>query len=658
MTSLRVFGSPWQGRTLALGLALVIAVLMRGLSPGLLDSLDERAGDFFWRTFPVDTQERRVVVVDIDEASLAEIGPWPWPRERLAALSSKLAALGAGTQIYDIVLPDARPGDDRLAAEFARHPVVLAEIFSLGNEEPSAAGQIRGALTSPACGAPLPQARGYIGNTMALAANPAIAAGHITPRIADDGSVRRLPALICFENRAYPVLGLAALLKSAAAAPSLTLEPGAGWLDPAYRLTHGALPGIQVPLDGNGDVRLSYSLSRKSFISVPAADVLAGRAPAEFFKGAWVLVGATAFGIGDVVPTPHGGAVGGVEVHAQLIAALLDNRLPYTPRAAPAIQLLMAALAAGALLLLLALRRNRLPVVSLPLVGLLLSVLMLVVHAGALLGSHLWLGWADPAVFSLCAGLLLGVVEHARTRTEREALFRNLSSYLPRAVASDIAFREPSGTIDARRCDITVLYVDLRNFSAYCENLPPEEAAALLHAFFTLVDRVVDIHHGIVEEYAGDDVMAIWDASSAHVAQALAAAAQIIEEGAALLPVPPPPGLEPLGIGIGIETGSALVGSFGPARRRTHTALGETVTIATRLQALTAELAESIILGPRAAALLRDAHLVPLGVFLLEGLNQPRNIFAFRPSGQGAKSEGSAQSRNVFEFRPPARGVK
>jgi len=656
MMSPRIFKSPWQGRALALGLALVVAVLMRGLFPGVMDSLDERAGDFFWRGFPVDVQERRVIVVDIDEASLAEVGPWPWPRERLAALSSKLAALGAGTQIYDIVLPDARPGDDLLAAEFARHPVVLAQIFSLGNEEPSAAGQLQGALTSPGCGAPVPQATGYIGNAAALIAAPGTAVGHITPRISDDGSVRRLPALICYQNRTYPALGLAALLKSAAVPPTLGIAPGVGWLDPAYRLTHSALPGIQVPLDGNGDVRLSYRLSRKSFVSVPAADVIAGRAPAEFFKGAWVLVGATAFGIGDAVPTPHGGAVGGVEVHAQFMTALLDNRLPYVPRGAPAIQFLMAALAAGALLLLAA-RRSRLPVVTLPLVGLALSLVMLAVDAGALLGSNLWLGWADPALFSLGAGLLLGVAEHARTRAERETLFRNLSSYLPPAVASDIAFREPSGAIDARRCDITVLYADLRNFSAYCETRPPEEAAAILHTFFTLVDRVVDLHHGIVEEYAGDDVMAIWDASPAQVAQALAAAAQIIEEGNTLLPVPPP-GLEPLAIGIGIETGRALVGSFGPARRRTHTALGETVTIATRLQALTADLAEPVIVGPGAAALLPAERLVPLGVFLLEGLNQSRNIFAFRPHAAGTGFEGSNRPRNVLAFRPQARGSK
>jgi adenylate cyclase len=630
---------PWQARALALGLALAVVLLARGLVPGILQSIDERSGDLLWRAFPSETQERRVIVVDLDEASLAEIGPWPWPRERLASLSAKLAALGAGPQIFDIVLPDPRPGDALLAAEIARHPVVLPQIFVLGQEEPATAGKLQGALRTPACSGPLPQARGYIGNAPGLIAG----AGHISPRIDEDGAVRRMPALVCYEGRAYPALGLAALLKAADAAPALTLTPGEGWLDPDYRLTHQALPGIAVPLGKNGDVRLSYALARKSFISVPAADVLAGRAPAEFFRGAMVLVGATAFGIGDVVPTPHGGAVGGAEVHAQFIAALLDGRVPFTPRAASSIALLMAALAACALLLLAA-RRSRLPAVSLPLAGLALALIMFAVHGRALIGSHLWLGWADPALFSLCAGLLLGVAEHARIRIERESLFRNLSSYLPAAVASDIAFREPSGIIDARRCDITVLHVDLRNFSAYCENLPAEEAAALLHAFFTLVDRVVQDHHGSVEEYVGDAVMAIWGATPQEVAQALRAAASILAEGSAILPVPPPSGLELLAIGIGIETGSALVGSFGPARRRTHTALGKTVTIAARLQSLTSELAEPIIVGPGAAAALPGAApevaLIPLGEFLLEGLHQPRNIFAFRPQSQEGK--GSA----------------
>ena len=622
------------------------------LAPGLSRSVDERAGDMLWRlgagstrslagmagnadgavaSAPADDLERRLIVVDIDEASLAKLGPWPWPRERLAELSQRLAALGAGTQVYDVVLPESRPGDAVLAAEFARHQVVLAQIFSLDPSAPAAIGQLQGALKSgaPACGAPLAQATGFIGNTAVLAAVNGIAAGHVTPRIAPDGAVRHLPALICYQGRVYPTLGLAALLKAAGADPALTLAPGSGWLDPDWRLTHPALPGITVPLDENGDVRLSYRLPRSAFASVSAADVLAGQAPADLFRGAWVLIGATAFGIGDAVPTPHGGAVGGLEVHAQFMSALLDGRLPHTPRTAPVLLFLLAL--AGAAVLLLVARAPQLPVLGLPLAGVLLACSLFALVAYLLLGMHLWLGWAAPAAFYALAGVLLAAAEHARARFQRERLYDNLASYLPAPVAAEIAFREPSGAIEAQRREVTVLFADIRNFSAYCEGRPPEEAAFMLHAFFTAAARIVEAHGGLVQEFTGDSVMAVWNGHTAcpdHTARSLEAARDLQVHAAELFMQPPPPGLEPLALGVGIETGSALVGFFGPARRRTHAALGETVTIAARLQGLTADLAEPILIGEGAAGHLAADAVHSLGSFLLEGLRRSHLVYA------------------------------
>ena len=628
--------SPWWLRAAAVLVAALCVLVIETLAPGLPRNLEERAGDMLWQASagnagPADAQERRVIVVDIDEASLAKLGPWPWPRERLAELSRRLASLGAGTQVYDVVLPESRPGDAALAAEFARHSVVLAQIFSLDPEAPAAAGQLQGALKigAPACGAPLAQAIGFIGNAPALASVSGIAAGHLTPRIAGDGAVRRLPALICYQGRAYPALGLAALLKAAGAEPAWTLAPGSGWFDPDWRLTHPALPGIAVPLDDNGDVRLSFQLPRRAFVSVSAADVLSGEAPADLFRGAWVLVGATAFGIGDAVPTPLGGAVGGVEVHAQFISALLDGRLPHTPRAALAL-LLLAALA-GAAVLLLTVRSVRMPTLGVPLAGALLAAVLFGLDAWLLLGRHLWLGWAAPAAFFLLAGVLLAAGEHARVRFQRERLYDNLASYLPAPVAAEIAFREPSGVIEAQRREITVLFADIRNFSAYCEGRPPEEAAALLHAFFTAATRIVEAHAGLVEEFTGDAVMAVWNAPHDcpdHTARALAAARELQAQADQLFVQPPPPGLAPLALGIGIETGNALVGFFGPARRRPHAALGETVTIASRLQGLTADLAQPILIGEGAAAHLAADAVTSLGSFLLEGLRRPRLVYA------------------------------
>jgi adenylate cyclase len=630
-------GSPWRVRALALLLAALCVAALAALAPGLMRGVEERVGDVLWRvgpaSAPADIEERRFVVVDIDEASVSKLGPWPWPRERIAELSRRLAALGAGAQIYDIVFSEPRAGDGELAAAFARQPVVLAQIFSLDSRAPAAVGALQGALKAgaPACGPPFPQAAGYIANARLFASIPGLGVGHITPRIAPDGAVRHLPAIICHEGRAYPVLGLAALLKASSVESAFSLVAGRGWLEPAWRLTHPSLPGMAVPLDENGDVRLSYSLPRRAFVSVSAADVLAGDVPSELFRGAWVLVAATAFGIGDAVPTPHGGAVGGVEVHAHFIAGLLDGRLPYSPRAAAPLALILAAVV-GVVLLLVACWR-RLPTLGLPVAGLVLAAGLVAVHTSLLASLHLWLGWAHPAAFSLLAGVLLAAGEYARTRFERERLYGNLASYLPAPVAAEIAFHEPTGTIDAERREITVMFADLRNYSAYCEGRRPEEAAALLHAFFTTATRVVEAHGGLVEEFIGDAIMAVWNAPRDcpdHTTRALACAHQLQAELAPLFNQRAP-GLEPLALGIGIETGSALVGSFGPAHRRTHTALGETVTIASRLEEMTADLAQPILLGEGAAAHLPAEAVMSLGSFLLEGMRRSHVVYAPPP---------------------------
>ncbi len=638
-----------RARVLALALAVLSILLLRAVAPGLVSGINEHSDGAIWRLGGSE-EERRVVVVDIDEASLSRLGPWPWPRQRMAELLRRLADLGAGPVAFDIVFPDAKIGDDEFAKELMRHPAVLAQIFSLQSNASAATGKLQGALTAPGCSeayrsSPLPlvSAGGYIGNAGSLKSPT----GHITPRIDADGAVRHLPALICHEGRAYPALGIAALIRAAGADNALQMAPGKGLLDPAWWLSHPGLPGMRLPLASNGDIRLSYQMPRKAFISISASDVLEGRAPAHYIRGAWVLVGATAFGMGDAVPTPHGGAVGGVEVHAQFISAMLDGRLPYTPIGATLFSILLGA--AGALCLLgIAIGARHpgtpatavttaahgaisMPVWGLPLIASLLAGACFALHGSLLLLQHLWLGWAEPAMFILLTGLLLAAVEHAHTRFERERLFGNLSTYLPAPVAREIAFNQASGAIQAERRQVTVLFADIRNFSAYCEGRPPEETAALLHAFFTTAVRIVAEHHGVVEELSGDAVMAVWNSHGdhpEHAAQAYAAARSMLEECNPLFPDPPPPGLEPLAVGVGLECGDALVGSFGPLGRRTHAVMGETVTVAARLTAMTGELAEPLLVGEKAATCLPESGLSSLGEFMLEGLRRPRSIYA------------------------------
>jgi adenylate cyclase len=621
------------------------------VAPIALHQADERATDLVWQLSARTGEERRVVVVDIDDASLQRIGPWPWSRQTQARLVNSLREQGAALQLYDVVFADARPGTSELAKALAATrssgPAVLAQVFALKDESRQQTGELAGALPGEACLPPAAPAQGFVGNVPGLGTP----AGHITPRVDPDGAVRRVPGLVCYGQRNYPALALAGLLALDGQHQTVPLkaEPGTRPWDPDWTLTLSGMPGIRVPLDANGDIRVPYHRARSALNSVSAADVMEGRlGQPNMLAGAWVLVGASAFGLGDTVPTALGGSVSGVEVHAQLLTGMLDDSVPFTPRAAPVMQLAWTVVAVLALLALSwtpstpskwSRRLESRRVLWIPLAALALASMTFALHAAALLSLGWWVGWAHSALAISLLGLCLGLAEHARSLGERGRLFRNLASYLPASVAEKIALTEPSGEISAERRDVTLVVADVRNFSAYCEMRSPEDAARVLHRFYSAASAVIESHGGVVEEMVGDRLIAVFNGSrpcTDHPAQALAGARELWLRCSEDLPNVPPQGLEPLGLGVGVESGMALLGSFGPAGRRVHSVLGLTVTVAMRLQEMTAELAYPILVGAEAAGRIglsferSDLALKPLGTFLLPGLRHGSKVFTLR----------------------------
>ena len=396
-----------SSQVLALLLAAAATLLAARYLPALVGAMDNHVATLAWRVLPERAAERRFVLVDIDEQSLREVGPWPWPRERVADLADRLKELGAGVVAFDVVFSESRPGDDVLASRL--QGMVLAQVFSFPSQSADpAVGTLRGALAAPACAPPLPAASGYIGTAETL---PASAAGHISPRLSSDGVIRHLWPLVCYEGQAYPVLALAALLQGTHAAPELDLARGRTWLEPDWILQSRDLPGWAIPMEAGGDALVPYRRAREAFVSVSAADVIAGRIPRDLFADHWVLIGATALGAGDAVPTPLGGRVAGVEVHAQFLSALLDNRLPYTPRGAHLLQSVAAGLAA--ILLLAAAHTGRARAWLLPMTGLLLAVLFMGAQVMLLRLLDWMVGWTLPGGFAMLVSRASFIV-HAR----------------------------------------------------------------------------------------------------------------------------------------------------------------------------------------------------------------------------------------------------
>ncbi len=631
---------PLWTRLGVLALAGLLALALHtALRPALL-TLEERLGALGWTWFADPTLEQRITLVTIDEASLAEVGPWPWPRATLARLAATLDAAGAQLQVHDIVYDEARPGDaEFVAALAASRGAVLAQLPVLQSEQQVRTGAMTHPLDGVQCGAGLPRTDRYLAPNAAFSEIPK---GHIAPLVSPDGSVRKTPAAVCVEGAGYPALALSAWLTAVGADNwSATLIDGGGLLGPDQYLRLVAWPDLRIPLDSEGNLRISYASDPAAFRAVPAVDILNGDFDPAWFDNTWALVGGTAFSMGDVVPTPYAGLAPGVEIQARILASLLDGAIPYTPAAA-GLLLGLLSIAAAAVLLSLASSGKRWTALALPLAAVLLPLAMLGLHMQFLQGWGIWLGWLFPALYSPIAGVLLLLLEYGRARAERGRVFGNLVSYLPQEIAREIAYSLPSSRIAARRAEKTLLCADLRNFSAFGESRPPEESAAVLHYFFTSATRIIEECGGRVHEFKGDGLIAVWDSRDNIAARnALRAARKMREiEIAEMLPENTPQGLEPLALGIGIEQGSVLIGSVGPAHRRGHVLLGDTVTIVLRIQEMTADLAHPILVGATAAKKLKDENLQSQGHFLLNGLRTPQQLFALPGSGTLPEDRG------------------
>ena len=250
-----------------------------------------------------------------------------------------------------------------------------------------------------------------------------------------------------------------------------------------------------------------------------------------------------------------------------------------------------------------------------------------------------------PALFGLLGASGLLLLELGRVRLERARVFSNLNSFAI-DVAREIAFALPSSSVNARRSDATLLSADLRNFSAFGEARPPEEIAALLHFFFTRVTEIVEENSGRIQEFRGDGILASWDTAGCVAAQKALQAAQTMQESLNdRLRLGALDGLEPLALGVGIEQGPVLIGSLGPAHRRSYTMLGDTVSITLRIQEMTAELAQPILLGECVARQLSDTELQSQGSYLLAGLRIPHTLFApLKPKQGSAAPKGRGKS--------------
>ncbi len=597
------------------GLALVVAAV-RLLAPVPIEVLDRKLLDFRYLVRGPLAPTPEVVIVAIDEASLAEVGRWPWPRGRLAALVDRLHAAGATTIGLDIVLDQPATSIDRttlesalaadphrtaselrqalgdeldedaqLAAAFRRAgTVVLASFFEFGGRPaPALESRALPEMTLMlAGGATLATARALQSATTVRGPIPALVAaaagsGHINFTPDPDGLYRRIPTGIRAGDRLVPAFALELLrVHLGAATAAATITPAG--------VTAIRIADRELPVDGAGQLWLDFLGPPGTIPRVGAADVLAGRVAAETLAGRIALVGFTAMGF-DEVPTPFTAVSPGVELQATVLDNVLQGqplRRPWWLVPAEAAAVIVLGVLVGAAIRWLPGVWGALAAAALAL-GYLVATQGLFTSGGLALGGIYLVG--GIVLCTLGGAVYRSVVEEGEKRKVRHAF----QHYVNPEIAELIA-REPGRLrLGGERRPVTVLFSDIRGFTGMAERLPPETLGELLNQYLEAMTDVVFAHGGLLDKYIGDAVMAFWGAPADAPDHAVRCCHAALDMRAALERLNlrwHEAGLPQIQIRIGINTGDAVVGNFGSSRRFSYTAVGDDVNLASRLEQL------------------------------------------------------------------------
>jgi adenylate cyclase len=660
---------------LVIGLVVVLVFLADvvepwGLRLPLLDNLEAIVYDTRLRLTMPQTVDTRIVILDIDEKSLAEReqggeGHWPWPRDRLALLLDKLfdryevAVVGfdvafaerdeSSTRMLERLseselraVPQFPAVLERLKVEFdydgifARkingRPVVLGYILL---DEDTAAQENKGILPAPVLTSKSFEGRtvattwwvGYSANVEALQ-KAAASAGHFNARTDDDGIIRRVPMLAEYDGAYYEPLSLAIVRVLLGSPPVVAIGPERGLAPEGYPDLEWLQVGpLRIPVDDEAAALVPYRGKQRSFKYFPIVDVLNELVDTGELKGKIVLIGSTAPGLRDQRATPVESVYPGVEVHANMISGMLDGNIKQRPPYVVGAEFVLL-LGSGLVMALL-----------LPLFRSLVSTLTTLAVLAAVLAINVLVFQYRDLVLPLASGLVMilvlftlnmayGFFVEERGKRQITGLF---GQYVPPELVDEMARNPDRFSMAPRAQELTVLFSDVRGFTSIAESLSPEDLSAYINEYLTSMSRVIrERHRGTLDKYIGDAIMAFWGApvgDPQHARNAVLAALDMQSEAKALNEKFQARGWPTFNIGIGVNSGTMRVGDMGSDFRRAYTVMGDAVNIASRLEGRTKEYGADIIIGDGTRRLISGLVVREVDRVRVKGKDEPVTIF-------------------------------
>ena len=605
---------------------------------------------------------RRMVFVDIDEASLATYGQWPWPRQYMAVLLQNIGFAEPMVIGVDILmsepdrfnadaiellgdfpvgaLQDRLPDGDALLGEMLSYtPSVIAVSLIAGD---SANTPYLPATVSVIGDSHLPLMEG--GGLLSPVAKVAQApgAGFVSLAFERDSTVRRIPMVARFDGQLLPSMS-AEMLRVAQGAGGHILKQAVDTGTGVNRLRTGQ---VTMTLDSFGRLPLHHGTIDR-FVTVSAADVL-NETGLERLAGAFVIIGSSATGLKDTHSTNLEAAIPGPMIHLGALHQILSG---VTLRSSQLYE--FAELIAAALLAIM--------------VGLLAAHAPIGIGIGATALASAGIGFAGYWLFvnqmylsngALSTGMVLitglacltlrGVVDELARRQLRSAFGQYLSPQMVQTIERSGAAPELGGVTT----EISVMFMDVRGFTTLSESMSanPQALTRLINIILDEASEVIMAHGGTLDKFIGDCVMAFWNAPLAqpdHHARAVAAAIALQTHVPAIndrlrREVGDAWQGDGINIGVGVASGTVVVGNFGSRTRLSYSVVGDTVNLAARLEPFSKQTGLPLTFAgaTAAGAAMSDgtARLIKIDEITVRGRSAAEPIFSWHPLDEATQT--------------------
>lgn len=569
-------------------LAFLMAIEFRPL-----ETLEGMIYDLRVRFIGVTEPPKNIVIAAIDDKSIEKLGRWPWGRDKIAHLILKLTEAGAELVVFDIFMTEKEENDpvfvkavrdagnvllplvfyfDRTTDTKESEPLINAAFHSIRNPEKFdryAPMHVMGVLS------PMPE---FIRESMSL--------GHINMVPDRDGVLRWEMMVLEYHGHLYP---------------SLDAQTAAVYLAiPHEKITVDATKGVQlgskcyIPTDKYGRNLIYYYGPSGTFKQFSIADVIEDKIAPGALQEKIVLVGATALGIYDLRVTPFSEVMAGVEKHANVIASIIENRFL---RKAP-FYVNLAVLLLSGILLSLSVGRFRASVSFA--IASCVTILLTALSYYLFVRNGLWINVAYPVLAVLLVfanGIAYGHATEERYARKIRAMF---SSYVTERVVNELIKNPGMAKLGGERTEVTILFADVKGFTAFSENHPPEEVVPVLNEYLGAMTDIIFKWEGTLDKFMGDAILTFWGApmkQENHAELAVKCALNMVKRLEELKQKWVSEGKPALDAGIGINTGEVLVGNIGAeGKKMDYTIIGDHVNLASRVESLTRKYNTNLLL--------------------------------------------------------------